>query len=86
LSDVAHFLSVTLTCSEAHDQRLALKPKERRILAEFMYAANKASAHVTEDSNHKLWDNGGEVFFKGCKIIQRRVSAACSIAEARLAF
>jgi hypothetical protein len=56
-----------------------------RILAEFMYGADKVTAHLTEDSGHKLWDNDGEVFFRGCEIIHQRVSAACSTAKVRLA-
>lgn len=38
-----------------------LDTKEQNILAEFVYAADKASAHLTEASNHKLWDDDGEV-------------------------
>jgi hypothetical protein len=62
-----------------------LEADEERILAEFIYGANKATAHLTEDSGHKLWDNDGEVFFRGCEIIHQRVSAACSTAKVRLA-
>jgi hypothetical protein len=62
-----------------------LDSKEKRILAEFIYAADKSTAHLTEDSGHKLWENDGEVFFRGCEIIHQRVSAACSTAKAKLA-
>ena len=31
-----------------------LQPHEKRIPAEFIYGADKSSAHLTEDSNHKL--------------------------------
>ncbi len=62
-----------------------LEPKEKRILEEFIYAADKSSAHLTEDSGHKLWQNDGEVFFGGCEIIHQRVSAACAMAKERLA-
>jgi hypothetical protein len=62
-----------------------LESDEERILAEFIYAADKATAHLTEDSGHKLWENDGEVFFRGCEIIHQRVSAACSTAKDRLA-
>jgi hypothetical protein len=58
---------------------------EERILAEFIYAADKSTAHLTEDSGHKLWENDGEVFFRGCEIIHQRVSAACSTAKVMLA-
>ena len=60
------------------------EPQEERLLAEFLYAADKASAHLTEASNHKLWDNGGHIFFRGCEIILRLVREACSVAESRL--
>jgi hypothetical protein len=69
---------------EFHDTK-TLDTKEQTILAEFIYAAEKSSAHLTEDSKHKLWDDDGEVFYGGCKIITRLVRAACSIAESRLA-
>jgi hypothetical protein len=59
-------------------------PREKRILAEFIYGAEKSSAHLTEDSKHKLWDNDGEVFYRGCKIITRLVRAACRVAESKL--
>jgi len=63
-----------------------LESDEERILAEFIYAADKATAlFLTEDSGHKLWENDGEVFFRGCEIIHQRVSAACSTAKDRLA-
>jgi hypothetical protein len=61
-----------------------LQPREKRILAEFIYGAEKSSAHLTEDSKHKLWDNDGEVFYRGCKIITRLVRAACRVAESKL--
>jgi hypothetical protein len=60
------------------------EPDEERILAEFVYAADKASAHLSQASNYKLWENGGQVFFRGCEIIMRLVSEACSVAESRL--
>ena len=57
-------------------KRCELDKAEATMLAEFVHAANKSTAHLTEGSGHRLWDNGGEVFFGGCKIIHRRVSAA----------
>jgi hypothetical protein len=60
------------------------EPQEERLLAEFLYAADKASAHLTEASNHKLWANGGHIFFRGCEIILRLVREAYSVAESRL--
>lgn len=58
---------------------------ETEILAEFLPAANRSTAHLTEGSGHRLWEEDGKVFYEGCEIIRRRVMAACSIAEARLA-
>jgi hypothetical protein len=57
-------------------KRCELDEAEATILAEFVHAANKSTAHLTEGSGHRLWDNGGEVFFKGCKIIDKLVSDA----------
>jgi len=53
-----------------------LKEEDKRILAEFLYGASKATAHLTEGSNHKLNDNGGEVFLRGCELILELVSNA----------
>jgi hypothetical protein len=50
-----------------------------------VYAGDKASADLTEASNHKLWDNDGKVFYEGCKIITRLVEEACKVAEFKLA-
>jgi hypothetical protein len=62
-----------------------LDDDEPTILAEFVHAANKSTAHLTEGSGHKLWKNGGEVFFQGCEIIWHRVEAGCALAKERLA-
>ena len=52
-------------------------PEEhRRILAEFLQGASKSTAHLTEGSGHKLNDNGGEVFSRGCELILKMVSDA----------
>ena len=62
-----------------------LKDGEDDTLAEFLYGANKSTAHLTEGSGHRLNHEGGKVFYEGCKIITRLVEDACSVAEARLA-
>jgi hypothetical protein len=61
-----------------------LKDGEADILAEFLYGANKSTAHLTRGSGHKLNDEGGKVFYRGCEIITRLVEDACRLAESKL--
>jgi hypothetical protein len=61
-----------------------LDDNEARILREFVHAANKSTAHLTEGSGHHLWDKDGEVFYGGCEIITRLVEDACRLAESNL--
>jgi hypothetical protein len=50
--------------------------EEKRILAEFLHGPSKATAHLTEGSGHKLNENDGEVFSRGCVLILKLVSTA----------
>jgi hypothetical protein len=65
-------------------KRGELDQSEATILADFVHAANKSTAHLTEGSGHRLWDNGGDVFYKGCGIITRLVEDARKVAESKL--
>jgi hypothetical protein len=53
----------------------------RRILAEFLHGASKSTAHLTEGSGHKLNENDGEVFCRGCELILKLVSTSLPIVQ-----
>jgi hypothetical protein len=56
----------------------SLSAEEKVTLAEFFHGASKATAHLTEGSDHKLNENQCAVFVRACNLIIRLVTEALS--------
>jgi hypothetical protein len=54
-------------------KKSSLSKEAQSTLAEFCFGASKATAHLTEGSRHKLNDNNGAIFIRGCKLIEKLV-------------
>lgn len=73
LSEYSDEVKITDFGKESQDP-CGLQPNVKADLAQFCFGASKATAHLTEGSHHKLNDDNGAIFIRGCKLIDDLVT------------